>query len=146
MRPLLAVLLLALACPASAREVDEDEAGTTSGLLRMGGFNVFTVSDAPLGFIGAAAGEAPKGAIQLGEVSGRACQRGLSIPISLDKRQSVSAAGGKGGFKRVWEEIKKKSPDAEGLTDVRVDVRQTSILFGIFQRSCLEVVGRAWKR
>lgn len=139
----MAALLLAAAVP--ARAVDEDEAYAVSGLLRMGGMNLFTVSDAPLGFVGAAPGEAPKDAVHLGEVTGKACQRGLSIPISLTKRQSVSAAGGKGGFVRALAQIKKRVPDAEGLTDVRVDVHLLSVL-GIFQRSCLELTGRAWKR
>ena len=143
-RLLLAALLLAAGAPAFA--ADEDEAAAQSGLMLMGGMNVMTDSEAPLALLGASQKEIPKGAVQLGEVKGRACQNGIAIPISLSlRRTSVTAAGGKGGFARALSEMKKQKPDMEGISDVRVDVQRVSIL-RVFQRSCLELTARAWKR
>lgn len=142
MRLLLAALLLA-AAPACA--LDEDEAVARSGLLRMGGFNLGTIADAPLGLLGAVGSEIPKNAARLGELRGRACQYGVGVPYSLNFLSTINGVGGKGSFEKAIADIKKKQPDVEGLYDLKVDVHITGVL-GIFRRQCIELSGRGWKR
>lgn len=141
----LALLAALLFCAPRASAMDEDEAVARSGLLRMGGFNLGTVADAPLGLLGAVGSELPKGAVRLGELKGRACQYGVGVPYSLNFLSTVNGVGGKGSFEKALAEIKKKQPDAEGLYDLKVDVHITGVL-GIFRRQCLELTGRGWKR
>jgi len=140
-----AVLLSLLAGPVFAGgEGDENEA--VPGLLPTGGLVLFYKSEGPLSFVTMTPKDVPVGAVSLGTVTGISCQRGLSIPLSLDVRgTSVSGGYGNGSYARALEQIKKEHPDAAGLYDVRTDLRIFSIL-GIYRKLCTEVTARAFGR
>lgn len=142
MRLLLAAL--ALACLGAAAGAQEEGADAFPGLLPPGGLVLFYNSSGPLSFVTATRRELPKGAVLLGEVRGRSCQYGISIPLGLSPNAtSLSGAAGNGGFKKALEDIQKKDPEVIGIYDVKEDLHLTSIL-GIFRRLCTEVTAGAF--
>ncbi|UPT74628.1 MAG: TRL-like family protein [Elusimicrobiota bacterium] len=143
MRFLLAAVLLGLSVPAGARgENDEDTA--TPGLIPSGGLMLYYDSKGPLSFVTMTPRDVPKGARQLGTVSGSSCQHGLSVPVTGNVRgTSVSGAYGDGSFLQAVAHIKKQVPETTGIYDVRVDQRVFSIL-GIYRKQCTLVTARAF--
>jgi len=140
---LVVLLVLLLAGRAFAQSEDGYEA--FPDLIGTGGFILFYDSRGPLSFVSMTRRELPAGASVLDDVEGRACQYGVSIPISLDIRgPSVSGAYGRGGYEDALRAIREEHPDLTGVFDLRVDDRTTSVL-GFFRRSCTEVVARGFR-
>ena len=114
-------------------------------LIPVGGFILFYNSRGPLSFASADLRERPQGTSQIGEVRGRSCQYGLSIPISATFRgPSVSGAAGNGGYEQALKEIRRAHSELAGIYDVKVDIQTVSIL-GVFRRDCTEVTARGFK-
>ncbi len=144
MRVLLALALLAL-CAARVAAVGEgDEDDAVPGLIPSGGMNLYYDSTGPMSFPAMTPRDVPKDARQLGEVVGRVCQRGLSIPISADIRgTSISGAYGDGGYVKALAVIKKAHPEVAGIYDVKTDNEVFSIL-GFYRSLCTVVTARAF--
>jgi hypothetical protein len=131
---LLAVLLALAAAPAAAIGENDDDSAVPS-MNRTG----------PMSFVAMTPRDVPKDARMLGEVRGRSCQRGVSIPLSATIRAtSVSAGFGDGSYKKAVEDIKTKHPDLVGLFDVKVDLGQFSILGGLYRSLCTYVSARGF--
>jgi hypothetical protein len=113
-------------------------------LIQPGGLPMFYVSEGPLSFVTPTPGELPRGARDLGEVKGRSCQHGLSIPLAASIRATtVSGAIGNGGYRKVLAAMRKQRPELAGIYDVKVDVQILSIL-GFYRRTCTEVAARGF--
>jgi hypothetical protein len=137
----LLALLFAFAAPVFAQE-DANEA--RPDLITVGGFLVFYDARGPLSFPAMTARDLPAAAVVGPEVEGRACEYGVSIPITLSFRgPSISGAGGNGGYEAALEDIRERHPAIAGVFDVRVDDHTTSIL-GFLRRLCTEVVARSF--
>jgi hypothetical protein len=144
MSALLAVLLALAAAPAAAIGENDDDSAVPS-MNRTGGLLLFYDSTGPMSFVAMTPRDVPKDARMLGEVRGRSCQRGVSIPLSATIRAtSVSAGFGDGSYKKAVEDIKTKHPDLVGLFDVNVDLGQFSILGGLYRSLCTYVSARGF--
>lgn len=143
MRIALVLLLSVLASFAGATgEGDEDNA--MPGLIPPGNFVLFYDTEGPLSFVTMTPRDRPKGAVELGTVTGDSCQHGLSVPLSADVRgTSITGAVGDGGFLKALAAIKKSKPEVAGIYDVRTDMRVFSIL-GIYRKLCTIVTARAF--
>lgn len=138
-------LLLALALLAAPARAQDEGDGTQSvpGLISTGGYVLFYNAEGPLSFI--TEGRRPAGSVALGEVTGKSCQHGLSIPISLSLRsQSVSGAAGDGGYRKTLSQLKKDHPELKGIYDVKVDTQQMTIL-GVYRRRCTIITARGYR-
>ncbi len=132
----LAILLLA--APASARDPNR----ARPALIPVSGFVLYYDSSGPLSIRSMTRKEVPKNWIDHGPVSARACQYGLSVPISASLRPAtISGASGRGGYERVLKNLRRERPEIVGLYDVKVDLHITSVL-GIFRRLCTEIHAR----
>ncbi len=137
------LLWLALAAPVGAQGREAWEADPA--ILSPGGINLFQHGDAPLSFQTMTPREIPKDAVLAGEVSGRSCQHGVSIPIAGNLRaQRVSGAGGRGGYGKAFEDILKRHPGLRGIYDVKVDLRTTTVL-GIYRRLCTQITAYGFR-
>ena len=144
MRLLGALLALALAAVPGARAEEEGD-DSSPGLVRVGGFVLFYDSQGPLSFQSATRSELPEGVQDAGEVVASACQHGLSIPTGFSLRSTnVSAAAGRGGYMKALERLRKARPELRGLYDLKVDVRETSVL-RVWRRMCVELTARGFK-
>ena len=144
MRMLLAAALVALlaATGRAAGEGDEDDA--LPGLQPANGMVLFYESSGPLSFPSMTPKDVPDGVRKIREVKGRACQRGLSVPIGANfNATNISAYYGNGGYAKAVARIKELNPDVIGLYDVRTDVEVFSIL-GFYRSLCTEVTARAF--
>ena len=138
---LLATLLLS--CGPSAAQ--EDGSSANPGLIQPGGMMIFYASEGPLSFITLTPGELPPGARDAGEVKGRTCQHGVSIPITASIRPTtVSGAAGEGGYRKTVAEILRLHQGPAGIYDVKVDVQVLSIL-GFYRRLCTEITARGYR-
>ncbi len=139
-----ALLLSLFLAAAPARAQDEgDGSQNIPGLISVGGYLLYYNSEGPLALVSETS--KPKNSADLGEVTGRSCQHGLSIPISASLRgQSISGAGGDGGYRKTLIEIKRAHPDLAGIYDVKVDMAQMTIL-GIYYRFCTIITARGYK-
>lgn len=143
-RALLAVFLALGAAPAAAIGENDDD-GAVPSMNRVGGLVLFYDSTGPMSFVAMTPRDVPKDARMLGEVRGRSCQRGISVPLSATFRAtSVSAGFGDGSYKKAVEDIKAKHPDLAGLYDVKVDLGQFSILGGLYRSLCTYVSARGF--
>lgn len=141
---LLAALLALAAAPAAAIGENEDDDALPS-MNRTGGLVLFYDSTGPMSFVAMTPKDVPKDARMLGEVRGRSCQRGVSVPLSATIRAtSVSAGFGDGSYKKAVEDIKTKHPELVGLYDVKVDLGQFSILGGLYRSLCTYVSARGF--
>lgn len=147
MRRILALALVGSCLVSTATRAQSPTYEAQLGLIYVGGFILFYDSQGPLSYQTFTPRESPEDAILLGEVTGRSCQHGLSIPIffSGTDRFSVSGAKGDGGFRKALRDLYQKHPQVEGVHDVKVDIHQLSIL-GIYKRECTEVVARGFRR
>lgn len=137
-----ALLAALLAVPAPAQE---DGTSARPALMRPGGMTVFNISEGPLSFATPTPGDLPPGARDAGEVRGRTCQHGLSIPVTASFRPTtVSGAAGDGGYKKTLAAILKDRPDLAGVYDVKIDMHNLSIL-GFYRRLCTEVSARGFR-
>lgn len=145
MRILLAALLLALAA-GSARAIGEgDEDDAAPGLMPAGGLVLFYDSGGPMSFPSMTPKDVPADALKIREVKGRACQRGIAVPIAAQfNATSVSAYAGNGTYAKAVAEIKKEHPEIVGIYDVRTDVEVFSVLGGLYKSLCTEVSARAF--
>lgn len=142
---ILAFLAVALAASAARAAGEEDGQNAHPGILTVGGFYLFYNEQAPLSFVTMVPHEAPQDRVELGEVSGRSCQHGASVPTSLSlNATSISAAAGNGGYFKALDNIRKAHANLAGIYDVRADLRTFSILRGVYQRLCVEVVARGF--
>ncbi len=139
-----ALLLAALACGA-ARAQEQGSRARPAPLI-MGGLNLFSAVEGPMSFEAATPADVPKGAELLpGRLDARACQHGVSVPLTASFRAtSVSAAAGNGGYKKALASLRAAHPEAKGFFDVISDIR-TLIVLGIYKRTCVEVSARAWR-
>ena len=138
--------LIAAALLAAGGAAAQEE-GTTArpGLIQPGGMMVFYSSEGPLSFETLTPGELPPGAKDAGEVQGRSCQHGLSIPVTASSRPTtISGATGNGGYRNTLAAILKSRPDLAGIYDVKVDVQTISIL-GFYRRFCTEILARGFR-
>lgn len=141
---LAAALAVALSAPCAALgEGEEDTAVPT--MIPAGGLMFFYRSTGPMSFVSMTPKDVPADARRLGEVTGRSCQRGLSIPLAAQiNATSVSGAYGDGGYKKALEQIKKDHPDLAGVYDVRNDVEVFSLLGGLYKSLCTIVTARGF--
>ena len=141
----MSALLLSLFLAAAPAKAQDEGDGTQSmpGLISVGGYLLYYNVDGPLALVSATS--KPKGSADLGEVIGRSCQHGLSIPISASiQSQTISGAGGDGSYRKTLVEMKRAHPDLAGIYDVKVDVAQMTIL-GVYHRFCTIVTARGYK-
>lgn len=144
MRFLLAAALVA-ALAAGARALGEgDQDDAVPGLQSTSGMVLFYESAGPLSFPSMTPKDVPPGVRKIKEVKGRACQRGLAVPIAANfNATNISAYYGNGSYARALAKIKKAHPEVIGLYDVRTDVEVFSIL-GFYRSVCTEVSARAF--
>lgn len=143
MKILLSLLLLA----SFAHAQEEDEFTARWGLISAGGILIFYDSVGPMSYVTMSPKDIPPGALLIGEVRGKSCQHGLSIPMGSPlsgSTRSLSAARGRGGFSRALEDLRKRSPGLRGIYDVKVDDHSTVIL-GVYRRLCTEITARGFK-
>jgi hypothetical protein len=138
-----AALVALLAAPGrAAGEGDEDDA--FPGMQPAGGMVLYYDSSGPMSFPSMTPKDVPDGARKVREVRGRACQRGLSVPIAAEfNATNISAYAGNGSFAKALAQIKKDNPDVVGIYDVRTDVEVFSIL-GFYRSLCTLVSARAF--
>lgn len=142
MRLVALLALLGLAASAAAQEHSSWDANP--GMLRTGGLVLFFGGQGPMSYASTPGG-LPEGATPAGEVRGRACQHGLSVPLGIGLRaQRLSAGGGRGGYDRALADIKTRRPELKGVYDVRVDDHRTVVLT-IYQRLCTEITARGFQ-
>lgn len=140
----LCAVVLALFAAAAAAQEGETEA--TPGLIGVGGFILFYGARGPLSFATLTPRDLPQGAVVGAEVEGAACEYAVSVPISLSLRgPSVSAAAGDGGYEKALRQIREAHPEIDGVFDVRVDQRTTSVL-GVWRRLCTEITAASFRR
>lgn len=115
------------------------------GLITVSGFIVFYSTQGPLSYHTMTLKDLPDDATLSGEVTGKSCQHGISIPIFMDITRSITLSGAKGdgGFKKAIVSIHRDHPRLDGLFDIKVDTHQLSIL-GIYKRQCTEVSARGF--
>jgi hypothetical protein len=145
-RPLLAAALAALlAAPCAAvGEGDEDDA--VPGLQSASGLVLYYETAAPMSFPSMTPKDVPGDVIRIREVKGRACQRGLTVPIAANfNATNISAYRGNGSYAKAVAAIKQAHPEVIGIYDVRTDVEIFSVL-GIYRSLCTEVTARAFAR
>jgi hypothetical protein len=143
-RPLLAAALIALTAGLARASGEGDEDTALPGMQPAGGLVLFYDSAGPMSFPSTTPKGVPDGARKIREVKGRACQRGLAVPIAADiNATSVSAYYGNGGYAKALAKIKEANPEVSGLYDVRTDVEIFSIL-GIYRSLCTIVTARAF--
>lgn len=82
--------------------------------------------------------QAPPGSTPV--VTGEACQSGFQLPWAYSKQLmgSISAGWGQGGYVEALTRAQAKAPAHSLLYDVRVDLRQTSVL-SLWRQLCLIV-------
>ena len=138
--------LLGLSLLASPALAQENGSGADPGLLAPGGIVLFYNTSAPLSFVSMTAGQLPPGAVPIGEIQGKTCQHGLSIPLSASIRAtSLSAAAGDAGYRKTLAKMRQDRPELAGIYDVKVDLQTLSIL-GIYKRVCTVIAARAFKK
>jgi hypothetical protein len=140
-----AAVLLVLSAGAASAIGEGSGAVASPDMLRTGGLLLFYDSTGPMSFPTMTPKDVPADAKRLGFVSGRSCQRGLSIPLAFDiNSTSVSGAYGDGGYKKALTAIKTAHPDLAGLYDVTTDVQVFSLLNGLYRSMCTIVTGRGF--
>jgi len=138
-------LVLAALFAARGAGAQEEGASARPGLIHPGGLLIFYSVQGPLSFMTMTPGDLPPGAKDAGEVQGRSCQYGLSIPVTLSLRPTtISGAAGDGGYRKTLAAIRKGRPDLAGIYDVKVDVQILSIL-GFYRRTCTEILARGFR-
>ncbi|MBI5240406.1 MAG: hypothetical protein HY926_08025 [Elusimicrobia bacterium] len=137
--------LLAVLLAAPPARAQEDGTSARPGLIKPGGLTLFYNSEGPLSFATPTPGDLPPGAKDAGEVRGRTCQHGLSIPVTASIRPTtVSGAAGNGGYQKTLAAMLKDRPDLAGIYDVKVDIQTLSIL-GFYRRVCTEILARGFR-
>ena len=143
-----ALLLFAcLALVPSVQAQDEDLGEARVGLIAPGGILLYFDSVGPLSYVAMTPKDLPADAIPAEEVRGEGCQHSLSIPLGSPlspSRQSLSGAGGRGGFEKALRMIRDASPGLRGLYDLKVDDHVVSIL-GFYRRLCTQITARAFR-
>lgn len=139
----LLLLLLALAAPARA----QNEGAARFGLIRPGGILLFFDSVGPMSYVAMTPKDLPADAVPAGEVFGKGCQHGFSIPLGSPlnrSTQSLSAAAGRGGYEKALKQLRESHPGLRGIYDVKVDEHVLSIL-GFYRRVCAEITARGFR-
>lgn len=137
-------LLPALVLPALA-QTHGSSWESKPGMLRLSGLILFFGGQGPMSYQLPVSGSAPDGTTPVGEVTGSACQHGLSVPLGLGLRATRVGAGlGLGGYERALADLLSRSPDVKGIYDAKVDDRIFSIL-GIYRKLCTEITARGYR-
>lgn len=139
--------LLALLLFPAPLAAEEDEDSAQWGLIPAGGLVLLFDSVGPMSYAAMTGRDIPRDAVRVGEVRGRTCQHGFSIPLGspLDRStQSVSAAGGRSGFRRTLDALRKEHPGLRGIYDLKVDDRILSVL-GFYRRYCTEITASGFR-
>lgn len=140
-----AALALAFGGSAALAQPESSSYDANPGMLRSSGFAVFFGIQGPLSYESPSPAKLPADAKPAGEVRGRSCQHGLSIPLGLGLRATrISGGAGKGGFDRAVADILRQHPDLRGLYDAKVDDHVLGIL-GVYQRLCTEITAWGFK-
>jgi hypothetical protein len=137
------LILLALACPATAQE----DGTARIGLIRPGGILLFFDSVGPMSYVAMTPKDLPADAIPAGEVFGKGCQHSVNIPLGSPlsrSSQSISAAGGRGGYEKALKTLREGFPGLRGIYDVKIDEHTISIL-GFYRRVCAEITARGFR-
>jgi hypothetical protein len=143
-RLLLAALLAALAAAPCAAIGEGDDDTAVPGMQPANGLVLYYNSAGPMSFAAMTLKDVPANALKIREVKGRACQRGLAVPIAANfNATNVSAYYGNGSYAKALAQIKKDHPEVVGIYDVRTDVEVFSIL-GFYRSLCTEVSARAF--
>jgi hypothetical protein len=137
----LKVLLLAVL--SAGAQLHEEAHEASVGLISPGGMVIYYDSTGTNSMVSMTARELPPDARPMGEVSGQACQYGLSLPFFLSSLP-LAAVRGRGGYEDALRDLTAAHPWVRGLYDVRVDLRTTRVL-GFFARLCTEVKGLGYR-
>ncbi|HVC08944.1 MAG TPA: hypothetical protein VNH15_03285 [Elusimicrobiota bacterium] len=87
----------------------------------------------------------PPDAVDLGEVRGRSCQREVNIPTSASlQATTITAAEGNGSYQKIIEQIRKKHPNLAGIYDVKTDIHNFSVFFGVYSSECTQILARGY--
>jgi hypothetical protein len=135
-----AALLSALLLAGPAR-AEIEEGSSFWGLIEPGGMVLFYDSVGPMSYVALSTRDIPAGARLAGEVRGRGCQHGFSIPLGSPlnfSMRSLSVYAGRGGFERAFREMRERRPGLKGIYDAKLDWHTLSIL-GFYRRTCLEI-------
>ena len=144
MRTLLAAALAALLAAPCAALGEGDDDSAVPGMQPANGLVLYYDSAGPMSFAAMTLKDVPENARKIREVKGRACQRGLAIPIAANfNATNVSAYYGNGSYAKALAQIKKEHPEVAGIYDVRTDVEVFSVL-GFYRSLCTEVAARAF--
>lgn len=137
--------LLALGLLAACAAAQEDSSRANPRMIRSEGILLFYNARGPLSFVTMTPGQLPKGAVPIGEVKGKSCSHGLSVPLSASIRPtSLSGAAGDGGYHKTLEAMRRERPELAGIYDVKVDLHILSIL-GVYRRQCTEILARGFR-
>ncbi len=87
----------------------------------------------------------PPNAVDLGEVSGRSCQREVNIPTSASvQATTITAAEGNGSYQKILAKMRKARPNLAGIYDVKTDIHTFSIFFSVYTSQCTEILARGY--
>jgi len=115
------------------------------GLIIPGGFILFYNSQGPLSSTMLTLKDLPKDAVLLGEVKSENCQHQVSIPLfGVSQQVKISGALGNGSYKKAMASIQRDYPQVDGIFDVKIDIHELYILFGIYKFECTEIVARGF--
>ena len=116
-------------------------------VLQSGGLVIFQDSSGALSYH-APVGRDVRKLVSTRRVQGRACQRGLQLPIEplvaavsgspLAGPVSLSAAWGEGGYRDALDDARRGLPHEAVLFDVRADL-STLVILSIYQQRCVEL-------
>ena len=116
-------------------------------LISVEGYILLYDVQGPASYATSTPGELPANAVKLGPVYARACQHGLSLPLTANlKSQSgkIGGALGNGGYLQALRNLKKERADIEGIYDVKVDLDEVRIL-SIYSRLCTVITARGFR-
>ena len=140
-----AAALLVFSAGAASAIGEGSGAVASPDMLTTGGLLLFYDSTGPMSFPTMTPKDVPAGARRLGFVTGRSCQRGLSVPLAFNVNStSVSGAYGDGGYKKALAAMRAAHPDLAGIYDVTTDVQVFSLLNGLYRSLCTIVTARGF--
>ncbi len=135
-----ALAALLLARPASAQTYTAHP-----HVISLKTLTVFYHVTGPLSTLPMTRKDLPRGAVDIGEVSGSSCQREVNIPTSASlQATTITAAEGNGSYGKIIAQMRKTHPDLAGIYDVKTDIRSFAVFFGLYSSQCTEVLARGY--
>jgi len=116
-------------------------------LISVEGYILLYDVQGPASYVTSTPGKLPAQAIKLGPIHAKACQHGLTLPLTINlKAQSgkIGGALGSGGYLQALNNLKKERADLEGIYDVKVDLDEVRI-FSIYSRLCTEIIAQGFR-